>query len=56
MSQQQQRVYMRWWRWVDLDDANLVGDVEGVVVGGQAHVGLLEAIGSAQAGMAGRVR
>ena len=31
---------------MDLDDANLVGDVEGVVVGGEAHVGLLQAIGS----------
>jgi len=31
---------------LDLDDANLVGDVEGVVVGGEAHVGLLQAIGS----------
>ena len=28
-----------------LDDANLVGDVERIVVGGQAHVRLLAAVG-----------
>ena len=32
-----------------LDDANLVGDVQGVVVSGQAHVRLLLAIGPAWA-------
>lgn len=31
---------------LNLDDANLVGDIEGVVVSGEAHVGLLLAVGA----------
>jgi hypothetical protein len=38
-----------------LDDANLVGDIQCIVVWCQAHVGLLEAIGPAAAAAAAAV-